>query len=383
MRLFTTRARMVCAAIALATIWPATLMTEPQGPVAPIAAAPLAAHTPRRLFISGHSLTDHPFPEHLAAIGANVGYGVEWNMQALYGSAIKDRTMGSGPEAWSGYKAGTDKEGQPINVLAELDDTDAPYDTLIITEQHTLLGNLVWNDSLRYLRDFHERIVTRNPSAQSYLFTAWMNVLDLDDPSSWIAYERATAPVWECVAGQINNTLAAGRRTDRLAIIPAAAALAVLAEEALAGTVPGLEGPNARSILSLIFRDDVHLTQTGTFYVALVSWAVIHRRTIPVSARPPDMRADTAWRLQEIAGRFAAGYPGKPSAMNEDACRAYLADTYVPLYLAYQRDLQWRDYRSPMVWLKWARLRLSWPALFRRRDAGNPLGVSGGDIALL
>lgn len=341
----------------------------------------LPAHVPRRLLVSGHSLTDHPYPEYLEGIAASLGRPMDWNMQALEGSSIKDRTMGSGPVPWAGYAAGTDRDDRPLDMLAQLRRPLAPgegaYDTLVITEQHTLLGSIVWNDSLRLLRDFHERVIAQNPDAQTYLFEAWMNVVDLDDPSSWIAYERAAAPLWRCVAGRINHDLVAEGRADRLATIPAASALTVLVEEATSRRpVPGLEGPDTRSILARIFRDDVHLTSAGVYYIALVSSAILQGQTIHTSVRPEGMRKDTADRLQQIAARFVTTHRAERREIPAENCSRYVSDSFAPQYLAYQRSLQWRDYPGPMIWLKWARLRVQWPRLFRRRDASNPLYIS-------
>lgn len=341
----------------------------------------LPARVPRRLLVSGHSLTDHPYPEYLEGIAASLGSPMDWNMQALEGSSIKDRTMGSGPVPWAGYAAGTDRDDRPLDMLAQLRRPLAPgeraYDTLVITEQHTLLGSIVWNDSLRLLRDFHERVIAQNPDAQTYLFEAWMNVVDLDDPSSWIAYERAAAPLWRCVAGRVNHDLVAEGRADRLATIPAASALTVLVEEATSHRpVPGLEGPDTRSILARIFRDDVHLTSAGVYYIALVSSAILQGQTIHTSVRPQGMRKDTADRLQQIAARFVTAHRAERREIPAESCSRYVSDSFAPRYLAYQRSLQWRDYPGPMIWLKWARLRVQWPRLFRRRDASNPLYIS-------
>lgn len=54
--------------------------------------------TPRveRLMISGHSLTDPPLPQQLAAIAASQGRPLQWNMQSIGGSTIAARSRGTG-----------------------------------------------------------------------------------------------------------------------------------------------------------------------------------------------------------------------------------------------------------------------------------------------
>lgn len=385
-------ARLVGVALAMSQVGPAapvmSQMIEPATANDPRPGSPRRLHMPQRLFLSGHSLTDHPFPEYLKLIAAALGQPIEWNMQGLAGSSVKDRTIGSGLTAWAGYRAGTDKTDQPLDVLAELQTPhtigNLPYDTLIITEQHSLLDSIVRNDTMRYLRDFHDRVIGNDAQAQTYLFEAWMTVSNMDDPSSWIAYEWAATPVWQCVANRINHDLADIGRPDRLMTIPAGAALAVLVEQAISPqSIPGFEGRDTRSTLALIFQDDVHLTAAGAYYIALVTSAILHGRTVQMTDRPYGMRQDTADQLQQIAWNFVANHAGEWRSRTPDACRAYVSERFTPLYLAYQRDLQWRRHPSAKVWLRWAKLRLLWPRLFRRYDTSNPFHMSQPSIPVL
>ena len=386
------RARLVGLVLALSPVGPAapvmSNMIEPDVVTDTRAGSTRRLRMPKRLFLSGHSLTDHPFPEYLKMIAATLGEPIQWNMQTLEGSSVKDRTMGNGSIPWSGYRAGVDKTGQPLDALAELQSPQTvrniPYDTLIITEQHSLLDSIVWKDTVHYLRDFHDRVIAHDAQAQTYLFQSWMTVSDMDDPSSWIAYEWAATPVWQCVAKRINHDLAHVGRTDRLLTIPAGAALAVLVEQATSPpSIPGFEGRDTRSTLALIFEDDVHLTAAGAYYIALVTSAVLHGRAVHMADRPYGMRQDTAERLQQIAWHFVADHADAGRALSPDACRRYVSEQFTPLYLAYQRDLQWRRHPSAKVWLRWARLRLLWPRLFRRRDASNPFHLGEPEVAIL
>ena len=123
---------------------------------------------PQRMFVSGHSLTNEPLPSDLSAIASGFGFQFSWNWQHLEGSTIKQRSRGdaSGNAPWTGYAHGFDYANRPIDVLAELRrptrHPDRPYDALLITEQHSLLGTLVWNDTVRHLRDFHDRFIEHN-----------------------------------------------------------------------------------------------------------------------------------------------------------------------------------------------------------------------------
>ena len=87
------------------------------------------------------------------------------------------------------------------------------------------LGSLIWNDTVRYLRHFHDRLIDGNPEATTYLYHSWISLDDKDDPARWIAYEREAYWAWQCVATRINQSLAAEGRTDRVLPLPAAASL--------------------------------------------------------------------------------------------------------------------------------------------------------------
>ena len=63
------------------------------GAVAPPVTPPgrqLVPATIERLFVSGHSLTDPPLPEYLAMVAGSLGLALQWNLQSIAGSPIRD-----------------------------------------------------------------------------------------------------------------------------------------------------------------------------------------------------------------------------------------------------------------------------------------------------
>ncbi|UVO51475.1 hypothetical protein M0208_13535 [Sphingomonas sp. SUN019] len=304
---------------------------------------------PERILISGHSLTAAPFPAHLAAIGLSAGHPTRWSAHNPAGSNLRDRAPLGLPGA-----------------------DGAPHDALIVTEQHSLLGNIVWNDTIRHLRQAHDRSVVANPHARTMLFSSWLAVSDLADPARWIAYERAAAPLWECAAHRVNRSLAGEGRRDRVRVVPTALALATLVERATAGTpVPGLTGASTAATLKAIFRDDVHLTSAGTYYTALVTHAYLRGHRAEATWSPDGVETATAASLRSIARRFVHEDAARLRPRTLAGCRRYVA-RFVPVYLAYQRDTAWRDSGFVRANLKWARHRIGWPVLFARRSAANP-----------
>lgn len=303
---------------------------------------------PERILISGHSLTDAPFPAHLAAIAQGAGHPIRWSAHNPAGSTLRDRAADGLPGV-----------------------SGARHDALIVTEQHTLLGNIVWNDTVRHLRLAHDRSIAASPRARTFLFSSWLPMSDRGDPARWIAYERAAAPLWDCTAYRVNRSLAGEARRDRVVVIPTALALAALVERASIGPpVPGVTGSGRAATLKAIFRDDVHLTPVGSYFTALVTHAVMRGR-LDGHWAPADVAPETAAALLSVARQFADDQAARPRVRTLAGCRRYLR-RFVPIYLAYQRDTVWRRSGVVSANLKWARHRVGWPILFSRRSAANP-----------
>lgn len=283
-----------------------------------------------RLFVSGHSLTDNPVGEYIVQIASSLGTPARYNQQILPGSTIKARTHGQGN--WSGYRQGKNRVGSNTDVLAELrtgkDIGGDRYGVLLITERHDLLGPLVWEDTVRQLRHFHERAREANPAVQTYLYTSWLGIKDMSNPQPWAQYERAADQAWQCIGTRVNTSLTHEGRPDRIRHIPAAAALAALVDRATREQVPGLSQANAKATLDRLFTDDVHLTRTGAYYVALVSYAAIHGRS-PVGAwAPSSVGASLAQALQSAVWDFLSQSTSSTKPLDLAQCNSYMAKTF-------------------------------------------------------
>ncbi len=319
-------------------------------------AAP-ATDTTKRVFVSGHSLTDNPLPIYLARIAESLGTPLLWNRQYIVGSAIRYRSMGRGQQAaWQGYRTGLNREGEGLNVIEEFKNPKTidgkPYDTLVITEQHGVLDSLVTHDTVRYLRHYHERFIEGNAQGRTWFYEPWLGVPDKAAPTRWIAYERAAAPVWQCIISRINTSLTAEGRTDRISSLPASLALAGLVERAMQGRVAGLPSEVPR-MMDVIFHDQVHLTPTGYYYVALAVYAAIQGRAPAGAWAPEQVPAPLAAALQQVAGETVATELTlrKPMALRD--CADYVLG-FKDLYFDHMRD----DY--------WARQEQSWRMSYRR-----------------
>jgi hypothetical protein len=269
--------------------------------------APALAQSPvfKRFFVSGHSLTDDPLAEYIAAIGKSRGVEMSWNEQIVIGSPLRVRTRGetNRPGLWDGYRLGKNANGRTgLDILKEFSKQNSrPYDTLIVTEGHKPVPNLIWNDTVRYLRHVHERLIEHNPAARTFLYESWESVKDKSAPDPWIAVVRDESKVWSCVASRINTSLQHEGRTDRIATIPVGVALADLVEAIGKGAVAPLVQPARTSAFDGILSDDVHLTQFGYYYVALFTYVSVTNQPVEGVWRPPGISPATALALQTLA----------------------------------------------------------------------------------
>lgn len=346
-------------------------------------AAAAAPPPPARVFISGHSLVDQPLPADLAAIAASLGPPLQWNRQYMVGSSIRARVRGAkappGETGWSGYRQGSNREGENLDVLAELRQprtvSGGPYDVLLITEEHGLLGTLVWNDTVRYLRHYHDRFIAANPAGRTLFYEPWLDLDDKNDPRRWIAYERAASPLWQCLATRINLSLAAQGRSDRIESLPAGLALAGLIERATQGPgVPGISAAGVRATVDRLVKDQVHLTRLGSYYAALVSYAVLYGRSPLGAWAPAEVDAQQAHSLQTVAWQIISDYRAHHRALPLASCHQVLTQSFINTYWSYVRDTFWRQELGALhAQARWWRHVLLWQWRLRRDHADNPL----------
>jgi hypothetical protein len=287
--------------------------------------------------ISGHSLTDDPMGSYMASIAQSLSTPMSWNQQIVIGSPIRARTRGMNmaDDTFSGYGSGKNLDGATgLNIAAEL--AGQRYDALVVAERHDLVNVLMWEDTVRYSRHFHERLVTGNNRANTYLYHAWLDVTNKDDPSAWVAYERAAAPAWQCVAARVNQSLTGTGRADRMAYLPAGLALANLVEQATRGGVAGVSGGSTRQTMDRLFSDNVHLTPTGAYYMALVTYASVYRRSPEGAWAPSQVTAEQARSLQQVAWQSVAGHYSSASTPSMSQCQAVMREQYCSAYGAYK-----------------------------------------------
>lgn len=304
------------------------------------------ARNSAQIFFTGHSLIDNPLPDWVELIARSQGKSTAWEEQIVIGSPLRARTRGDDAESrgWAGYRNGKNRNGEGMDVIAELRNpthvrTGRPYDTLVVAENHGSLGSIIWENAIGYLRHFHDRLLEANPKGRTLYVHTWLGV-DKDDPAPWLEHETNASIVWQCVAEKVKLTLQAEDRPANLSVVPAGSALVELVKRTLDGEVAALTG-SPRKKLDRIFRDDVHLTDAGIYFVAAVHYAAIYNQSPEGAAAPPTVPRDLARELQKIAWVVTRDFLKRESAHppSMEECRRVIVEKVCRSYWTHAREL--------------------------------------------
>ena len=299
-----------------------------------------------RAFYSGHSLSDG-VPEVVEQIARSLGHRLSFEVQSQGYSLIRQRTKGENPSAsdWPGYRSGHSRRGPGLNVAEELRSPQRlaggdKYDVLVVTERHDLPAIARKEKTAFYLADMAKHLLAGNPEAEVVLYHTWLHV-NPDAPWPWIDYERAVSAMWECVASRANLDLPKRGDHPRVRVLPGGSALAELAAALWDGKVPGVIAKTPGARVRLLFSDNVHMSDIGRYYIALVHYAVLFGRNPEGAFVPKVMALETGRYLQKMAWSLVSAYSAKAdaAASREMAeCRTLIQEEICPAYVAFKQD---------------------------------------------
>ncbi|WP_435256805.1 hypothetical protein ACSBLW_11730 [Thioclava sp. FR2] len=212
-------------------------------------------------------------------------------------------------------------EAQGVDGRVELQ--KAETDVLIVTEAIPLAEHLKWNDTPGQIARFADLARVMNSDVRVFLYETWHSrksgpgtQIEGDRGAGIPWRERLTAdlPLWEGAVHQANALLG----SEIVQLLPAGQAMGLLADEVAAGRVPGI------SNMGEFFSDDIHLSEKGEYFVALVHLAAIRGQSpegLPTKltrswrTRDGVVSDDLAASLQRIAWKAVSTYkPSLPQA---------------------------------------------------------------------
>jgi 4'-phosphopantetheinyl transferase EntD len=297
-----------------------------------------------RAFYSGHSLSEG-VPEVVERIARSLGHRLDFEAQILGYSLLRQRTKGevSSASEWAGYRAGQNRGSAGLDVAEELRQPRRlspgdKYDVLVVTERHDLPAIARKERTAFYLTEMAKHLLTGKPDAEVLLYHTWLHV-DPDAPWPWIDYERAVLPMWECIASRANLKLPARGDIARVRVLPGGAALAELAATLWDGKVPGVAGKAPGERVRLLFSDNVHMSDIGRYFIALVHYAVLFGHSPEGAAIPAAIAPETGRYMQTLAWQYAVSYGQRANAaVRRDmaTCRDLMQNEICPAFAALQ-----------------------------------------------
>ncbi len=256
-----------------------------------------------QVFMVGHSLVNFDMPTMLAALAADAGKIHQRGEQIGIGAPLQ----------WIWNKPHT---SQGLNAQVEL--PTGNWNVLVLTEAIPLDNHLQWSDTYVYAGNFHQLALNGNPATRSFIYETWHCISsgtpkgcewDNNDHLPWRQRLDLDLPKWQGIADHLN----ANHNGPTVQLVPAGQALALLHDRILDGAVPGM------SHVFQLFTDDIHLSHSGNYFVALAMFASIYR-TSPVGltnqisnqwGQPYTLpSAATAAVMQAIAWEAVSAYLG-------------------------------------------------------------------------
>lgn len=277
----------------------------------------------QRVFYMGHSLINRRIPAMVDGLaGQHPDVTHAYGLQILNGSKLADQ--------WADY----DNPAKVPDGGFQRALQDAKFDAMVLTERVPIVDHRIY-----WGTDCHAGLIYQfchgtNPDITLYLHVAWTSFKDPDgslwdkdrdtlpplwgqwrdmidseyaqwreiaenlEAGSWPAWDSVRDPYEDCPAG----TGFSGWR--HVEFIPAGLALAQLYDELKAGPIASI------STMEDVFKDDIHLNDTGWYLIASTIFAKLYGRDPAglgtefrngdlVDYNPPD--AETARELQRIA----------------------------------------------------------------------------------
>lgn len=273
---------------------PAPPRLSPETPPGPLRSPIDEAHV---MFI-GHSLVNFHMPAMLADVAHSLGVQHEHAAHIQDGAPLKHN--------WERHEQarGTDaRKALPTG----------RYDVVVLTEAVDLDDMIRWMEPAEYGGRFYRLAVEANPDVRVFLYETWHDrnlvrrgPLGCSRGGDWRAYLDDDLGKWEGIADDI----ARAHRGPPVAVVPGGQAMARLVDEIRAGQVPGID--NERSL----FSDTVHLSPLGNYFIALVQFSTIYRRSPEGATAAPrdaegrvhEVPVSSARALQRIAWDVVRGY---------------------------------------------------------------------------
>jgi hypothetical protein len=234
------------------------------------------------VFFVGHSLINFDMPAMLDGVADSAGVDHEFGAHVGIGASL----------SWIWNNPTRGEGGNPHTELPS-----GRYDVLVMTEAIPLVDQVEYNDTVGYAGRFYDLAIEGDAGTQVYFYETWHS---LDGGYDWRARIDSDRALWERVVDQVNGA----KGGPDMLLVPGGSALGRLVDRIESGGVPGLSSRRD------LFVDDIHLNDLGNYFIALVQFATVYRRSpVGLTAQTRDRfgaafeapSAELARAMQEIA----------------------------------------------------------------------------------
>lgn len=215
---------------------------------------------PQNVFHLGHSLVGPDMPVMLKQLA---GEGHDYSSQLGWGTPLKAHWEPDEPIN------GFELRNMPSDYKdAKEAISSGNYNTLVLTEMVEIRAAIKYFDSAKYLREWVQLGRQSNPDMRIYFYETWH---PLDDEEGWLErIDKDLERYWE--KGILRSALAYEDQPAPVYVIPAGQVMAQFVRE-----VERRGGLGPIKDRSDLFSDEIHLTDYGTYLVALTHYAVLYQ----------------------------------------------------------------------------------------------------------
>lgn len=215
---------------------------------------------PTNVFHLGHSLVGPDMPVMLMQLA---GDGHDYSSQLGWGTPLMDH--------WEPDQAiaGFELRNMPSEYKDAKDAiSSGDYNALVLTEMVEIRDAIKYFDSGKYLHEWAQLGRQSNPNIRVYLYETWH---PLDSEEGWLnRLDKDLERYWE--QDILRRALAREDQPQPIYIIPAGQVLAQFVRE-----VESRGGVGPISNRRDLFSDGIHLSDYGTYLVALTHYAVLYQ----------------------------------------------------------------------------------------------------------
>jgi Secretion system C-terminal sorting domain len=216
-------------------------------------------------FYIGHSLINFDLPAMVDGLALNAGKNSAYGQQIINGAPLKFNYDNHATAEGTSFKTAFPNGG---------------YNALVVTEGIPLQGNITFNDTNKYAVDFYSFAKDNNNAipVKYYIYETWHCTTtgtptgcsyDNNDDLAWQPRLQSDLPLWTGILNHVKTQFP----NDAINMVPAGQAFYKLTSRINAGTLPGITS------FTDLFRDDIHLTNKGNYFVACVMYATLFKQS--------------------------------------------------------------------------------------------------------